>query len=142
MKGVVRFGNKWKLSPHYVDPYEIFQRVGKVAYELKLATELAQVHPVFHDSMLKKSIGDPESIFPIQGLGVKYNLSYEEVPVKIRDRKVKKLRNNELVFVKVLWNNHLVQSATWEAEADMKSRYPHLFDSYGYLFLFIVKIMI
>ena len=46
MKGVVRFGNKWKLSPHYVDPYEIFQRVGKVAYEFKLHSELASIHPI------------------------------------------------------------------------------------------------
>lgn len=42
-----------------------------------------------------------------------------------------KLRNKEVVFVKVLWKNHLVQGATWEAEADMKSRYPHIFENYG-----------
>ena len=36
IKEVVRFVNKWKLSPCYVGPYEIVQRVGKVAYELKL----------------------------------------------------------------------------------------------------------
>ena len=36
MKGVVRFGKKEKLSPRYVGPYEILQRVDKVAYELKL----------------------------------------------------------------------------------------------------------
>ena len=67
-------------------PYEILQRVGKVAYELKLPSELASVHPVFHVSMLTKCIGDPESIFPIEGLGVKDNLSYEDVPVQILDR--------------------------------------------------------
>ena len=77
MKGVVRFGNKGKLSPHYMGPYEMFQRVGKVAYELKLPIELASVHPIFHVSILKKCIGDPESILPIEGTGVKDNLSYE-----------------------------------------------------------------
>ena len=41
MKWVVRFGNKWKLSPHYVGPYEILQRVGKVAYKYELYSELA-----------------------------------------------------------------------------------------------------
>ena len=50
---------------------------------------MAAVHEVFHVSMLKKCIGDPESIFPIEGLSVKDNISYEEVPVKILDRKVK-----------------------------------------------------
>ena len=60
-------------------PYKILQRICKVAYELKLPSELASVHPVFHVSMLKKCIGDPRSILPIEGLGVKDNLSYEEV---------------------------------------------------------------
>ena len=46
MKRVVRFYKKGKLSPRYEGPYEILQRVGKVAYELKLPNELALVHPV------------------------------------------------------------------------------------------------
>ena len=78
------------------------QRVCKVAYELKLPSELASVHPVFHVSMLKNCVGDPKSILPIEGLGVKDNLSYEEVLVQILDRKVKKFRNNEVVSAKVL----------------------------------------
>ena len=79
--------------------------------------------------MLKKCIGDPESILHIKGLGVKDKLSYEEVPVQILDRKVKKLRNKEVVSIKVLWKNQLVEGATWEAEANIKSRHPHLFDN-------------
>ena len=39
IKGVVRFCKKGKLSPHYVGPYEILQRVGKAAFELKLPSE-------------------------------------------------------------------------------------------------------
>ncbi|KAH0716653.1 hypothetical protein KY290_012914 [Solanum tuberosum] len=93
MKGVMRFGKKGKLSPQYVGPYEILNRVGKVAYELKLPIELARVHPVFYISMLKKCIGDPVSIHPLESLGVNENLSYEEVPVEILDHQVKKLRN-------------------------------------------------
>ena len=45
-------------------PYEILQKVGKVANKLKLPNELASVHPVFHVSMLKKCIADPQSILP------------------------------------------------------------------------------
>ena len=51
------------------------------------------------------------------------------------------LWNKEGDSVKVLWENHLVEGATWETEADMKSHYPHLYDNYGYLFLLIIKIM-
>ncbi|WMV29848.1 hypothetical protein MTR67_023233, partial [Solanum verrucosum] len=115
MKGVMRFGKKGKLSPQYVGPYQILKRVGKVAYEVDLPNALVLVHPVFHVSMLKKCIGDPVSILPLEGLGVDENLSNEEVSVEISDRQVKKLRNNEVASVKVLWRNHLVEGATWEA---------------------------
>ncbi|KAK4729661.1 hypothetical protein R3W88_022649 [Solanum pinnatisectum] len=108
-------------------PYQILKRIGKFAYELDLPNELAPVHPMFNVSMLKKCIGDPVSIIPLEGLGVDESLSYEEVSVEILKRQVKRLRNKEIASVKVLWRNHLVEGATWEAEADMKSRYPHLF---------------
>ena len=127
MKGVMRFVKKRNLSPRYVGPYKVFQKIGKVAYELKLHSELASVHPVFHVSMLKKCIGHPVSILPIEGLRVDENLSYEEVLVEILDHHAKKLRNKEVDFVKVLWRNHLVEGTTLEVEADMKSCYPHLF---------------
>ena len=71
----MRFGKKGKLSPRYVGPYVILQRVGEGPYELAL--------PV---SMLKKCLGDPASIPPLEGLGVDEDFSYEEVPIKILDR--------------------------------------------------------
>ena len=77
--------------------------------------------------MLKKCIGDPISILPLEGLSVNEDLYYEEAPMEILDRQVKKLRNKEVASIKVLWRNHLVEGETWEAEVDMKSRYPHLF---------------
>ncbi|WMV25599.1 hypothetical protein MTR67_018984 [Solanum verrucosum] len=79
--------------------------------------------------MLKKCVNDSTSIVPLEGLGFKENLSYEKVPVDILDRQVKRLRNKEVASVKVLWRNHLVEGATWEADADMISRYPLLFPS-------------
>ena len=96
MKRVVRFVKKGKLSPRYVGLYDILQRVYKAAYELRLISELSLVHPVFHVSMLKRCIGDLESILPIEGVGVKDNLSYEEVPIQIIDRQVKKFWNKEV----------------------------------------------
>ncbi|WMV24817.1 hypothetical protein MTR67_018202 [Solanum verrucosum] len=112
MKGVMKFGKKGKLSPRYVGPYEILKRVEKVAYELKLPIKLAPVHPVFHIFMLKKCIGNPMSIVPLEGLGVNENLSYEKVSGEILDCQVKKLRNKEVASVKVLWRNHLVEGVT------------------------------
>ncbi|WMV50560.1 hypothetical protein MTR67_043945 [Solanum verrucosum] len=120
MKGVMKFGKKRKLSPRNVGPYQILRHIGKVTYELELPNELASVHPFSHVSLLKQYVGHPTSIVPLEGLGVDENLSYEEVLVEILDWQVKKLRNKEIAFVKVLWRNQLV-------EADMMSGYPHLF---------------
>ena len=107
MNGVMRFNRNRKLSPRNVGPYNILQRVGEVAYELALPVELASVHPVFHFSMLKKYLGDPESILPVEGFGVDEDFSYEEVPFEILYQQVKRLRNKEIATAKVFWRNHL-----------------------------------
>ena len=50
-KGVVRFGARGKLSPRYIGPYEIVERM---AYQLALPNSLEKVHDVFHVSHLKR----------------------------------------------------------------------------------------
>ncbi|MDV3181303.1 MAG: hypothetical protein Q8830_03850, partial [Candidatus Phytoplasma australasiaticum] len=65
-------------------------RFGQVAYELELPQELLMVHPVFHVSILQKFIGDPSRINPIEDVQVTEDLTYEEVPIPILDRQVKK----------------------------------------------------
>ena len=97
------------MIPRDIVPYEILQRVGKVAYELRLPSEFSSVHPMFHVSMFKKCIGDRESIIPVEGLGLEENIFYEEFPLTIFDTQVKKLRNKEVAFKKMLWKNHLVE---------------------------------
>ena len=47
IKGVMRFGKKGKLSSSYTRPFEILERIGKVAYKLALPPELASVHKFF-----------------------------------------------------------------------------------------------
>ena len=79
---MLRFGKKGKLSSQYVGPYEIMKRVGKVSYELKLPSELAPIHPIFHVSMLEKFIGYPISILLLEGLGVNDNLMYKRFRLK------------------------------------------------------------
>ncbi|WMV26021.1 hypothetical protein MTR67_019406 [Solanum verrucosum] len=100
MKGVMRFGKKGKHSPRYVGPYRILKRIGKVAYKLELPTDLAAVHPVFRISLLKKCVGDPASIVPLESVAMKDSLSYEDKQVEILDRQVRRLRKKEVVSVK------------------------------------------
>lgn len=74
-------------------------------------------------------MGDPSLIVSTENIGIKDILSYVEVSFQILDRQVHKLRTKEVASIKVLWRNQLVEEATWEAEKDMKKRYPHLFES-------------
>ena len=126
-KRVLRFGKKGKLSPRYTEPYEIVERIGKVAYRLRLPPELAKIHDVFHVSMLRKYIADHSHVLRDQLVGLKEDLTYEERPVQIVDRKDQVLRNNVISLVKVLWMNYGREEATWEHEDQMQTQYPHLF---------------
>ena len=129
MKGVMRFRKKGKFSSRYVGPYKILKRIGKVTYELELPAKLAAVHPVSHISLLKKCVGDPASIVPLESVTVKCRLSYDDVLVEILDHQVRRLRNKEVASLKVLWSSRSVEGTTWEAEAAMKAKYPYLFPS-------------
>ena len=126
-KGVLRFGKKGKLSPRYMGPYEIVERIGKLAYRLRLPPELTRIHDVFHVSMLRKYIADPSHVLRDQPVELKEDLTYEERPVQIVDRKDQVLRNKVIPLVKVLWMNHGREEATWEREDQMQTQYPHLF---------------
>ncbi|KAL0549014.1 hypothetical protein IC582_013494 [Cucumis melo] len=128
MKGVLRFERWGKLSPRFVGPFEILERIGPVAYRLALPPSLSAVHDVFHVSMLRKYVPDPSHVVDYEPLEIDGNLSYVEQPVEVLAREVKTLRNKEIPLVKVLWRNHRVEEATWEREDDMRSRYPELFE--------------
>ena len=77
-KGVVRFGKRGKLSPRFIGPYQILEKVGPVAYRLELPSELAKVHDVFHVSMLRKYIADPSHVLSEQPITLRDDLAYEE----------------------------------------------------------------
>ncbi|KAL0556646.1 hypothetical protein IC582_005160 [Cucumis melo] len=128
MRGVVRFERRGKLSPRFVGPFEILERIGPVAYRLALPPSLSTVHDVFHVSMLRKYVPDPSHVVDYEPLEIDENLSYVEQPVEVLAREVKTLRNKQIPLVKVLWRNHRVEEATWEREDDMRSRYPELFE--------------
>ena len=101
MKGVMRFGKRGKLSPRYIGPFEVIKRVGEVSYELALPPGLSGVHPVFHVSMLKRYHGDGNYIIRWDSVLLDENLTYEEEPVAILDREVRKLRSREIASIKV-----------------------------------------
>ncbi|KAK2445863.1 hypothetical protein QL285_016745 [Trifolium repens] len=129
MKGVLRFGRKGKLSPWFIGPFEILERVGPVAYRLALPPDLSGVHPVFHISMLRKYLYDPSHVISHEDVQLDENLSYTELPVAIIDKEVRRLRSKDIVSVKVLWKGPSGEEATWESEEVMRTKYPHLFEN-------------
>ena len=90
---ILRFGKKGKLSPRFIGPYEILERIGPVAYRLALPPELAKLHNVFHVSMLWRYRSDGSHILPVQNIQVQADFSYEEEPKAILARGVKQLQN-------------------------------------------------
>ena len=101
-KGVLRFGKRGKLSSRYIEPYEIVSKVGPVAYILKLPPELSMIHDTFHVLMLRKYITDPSHVLREQPVQLKKNLTYEEIPMQIVDRKEQVFRSKVIPLVKVL----------------------------------------
>ena len=126
---VLRFGKKRKLSPWFIGPYEVLERIGPVAYRLALPLELAKLHDLFHVSMLRKYRSDESHILLVREIQIQEDLSYDEEPKAILDREVKRLRNKQVPLVKVLWQHHGREEATCELEATMRAQYPQLFDS-------------
>ncbi|KAJ9544268.1 hypothetical protein OSB04_023975 [Centaurea solstitialis] len=126
-KGLIRFGKKGKLSPRYVGPFKVIERIGPVAYKLELPAELSSIHDTFHVSNLKKCLSEETVILPLEEIQVDEQLRAMEEPIEILDREVKKLRRSRIPIVKVRWNARHGPEFTWEREAFMKSKYPHLF---------------
>ncbi|GJZ31430.1 putative reverse transcriptase domain-containing protein [Tanacetum coccineum] len=115
---------KGKLTPRYVGPFEILERIGSVAYRLRLPKELSEVHNIFHVSNLKKCLADANLHVPLDEIKIDKTLHFVEEPVKIMDREVKTLKRSKIPIVKVRWNSKRGPEFTWEREDHMKARYP------------------
>ena len=130
-RGVVRFGKRGNLSPRYIEPFEILEKVGTVAYRFALPQSLSGVHEVFHVSMLWKYTLDPAHGVDWGGLIVDTNGTFEEGPVRIMDSRDQVLQRKTMRLVKVLWQHRGVEEGTWEREDTMRATYPFLFKDEG-----------
>ncbi|KAJ9545211.1 hypothetical protein OSB04_024918 [Centaurea solstitialis] len=126
-KGLLRFGMKGKLSPRFVGPFEILEKIGPVAYRLDLPPELSTIHDIFHVSNLKKCLSEETVVLSPEEIQVDEQLRTTKEPIEILDRETKQLRRSKIPIVKVRWNSRHGPEFTWEREAFMKSKYPHLF---------------
>nr|CAE02265.2 OSJNBb0049I21.5 [Oryza sativa Japonica Group] len=92
LRGTKRFKVKGKLAPRYVEPFQINARRGEVAYQLQLPENIADVHPVFHVSELKKCLRVLEEQATLEEIHISNDLTYPEHPVRILDEAEKRTR--------------------------------------------------
>ena len=113
-RGVVKFGKRDKLSPRFVGPFEILERMGTVAYRLALPPSMLGVHEVFHVSMLRKYTPDPAHLVDWWQIEVDTDGTFKEGSVCIIDSRDQVLRRKTVRLVRVLWRHFGVTESTWE----------------------------
>ena len=99
MKGIIRFGQKGKLSPRYIEPFEIRNRVRDLAYRLRIPPELAAVHDVFHVSMLRRYVPDPSHVMEYEPLEIRTNATCDEKPLRVIEVKKLPICGRRLAFL-------------------------------------------
>ena len=130
-RGVVRFDKHGKLSPRFIGPFDILERVGTVGYRLALLPSMSGVYEVFHVSMLRKYTPDPAHVVDWGEIEVDTDGTFEEGPVFIMDSREQVLRRKTVRLVRVLWQYCGVEESTWECEDTMRATYHFLFRDEG-----------
>ena len=128
---MVRFGKRGKLSPRFIGPFEILERVGTVVYRLELPPNMSGVHEVFHVSMLRKYTPDPAHVVDWGQIEIDTGGTFEEGPVCIVDSRDRVLRRKTVRLVRVLWQHCGVEESTWERKDTMRATYPFWFRDEG-----------
>ena len=136
-RGVVRFSKCGKLSPRFIGPFEVLERIDTIAYRLALSPSMIGVHKVFHVSMLQKYTPDPAHVVDWGQIEVDTDGTLEEGPVCILDSRDQVLRRKTVRLVRVLWRHCGVEESTWEREDRMRATYPFLFRNDGTWFSYL-----
>ena len=130
-RGVVRFGKRGELSPRFIWPFEILERICIIACRLALPPSMSSVHEVFHVFMLRKYTPDPSHVVDWGQIEVDTDGTFEEGPVCILDSRDQILQRKTVRLVRVLWRHCGVEESTWEREDTMRTTYPFLFMDEG-----------
>ena len=102
---MAKFGKHEKLSPRFIGPLEILERIGTVAYRLALSPNMTCVHEVFHVSMLLKYTSDPAHVVDWGRIEIDTDGTFEEGPVCIVDSRDWVLQRKTVGLVRVLWRH-------------------------------------
>ncbi|XP_013594372.1 PREDICTED: uncharacterized protein LOC106302402 [Brassica oleracea var. oleracea] len=112
--GKDRFGKVGKPAVRFIGPYKIIGKVGEVAYRLDLPADM-HLHP-------NPSVVESERL---EELG--RNLTYSRGPIRLGERRIRKLKNREIAQVQVFWGRQNKIHVTWEDEERFKADHPEFF---------------
>ncbi|GKA04705.1 hypothetical protein Tco_0683825 [Tanacetum coccineum] len=104
-RGVKHFGIKGKLSPRFIGPFEILERIRVVSYRLALPPQLSHVHDVFHVSLLRGYHYHLLHVASYPFDQIQPDMSLSEEPESILDRSSRESHEKPkfIPFMKILW---------------------------------------
>ena len=106
-----------KLLPKWVGPFEVLERIGAVAYKLKLPKHL-KMHNVFHVNLVKPYRNDGRVQPPPPPIEIDDSLEYEVERV-LDDRNVGGKSSKKEFLIK--WQGYGPEHNTWEPEKNLKN---------------------
>nr|GEZ26742.1 hypothetical protein [Tanacetum cinerariifolium] len=126
-RGVIRFEKCIKLSPRFIWPFKVIEKIRPVAYKLGLPDKLRGIDDTFHVFNLKRCFVNDDVVIPLDEVQLDDKLLFVKEQVEIMDREVKRLKQSRIPIVKVRWNSWQGLEFTWEREDFFRTKYPHLF---------------
>ncbi|KAL1190115.1 hypothetical protein V5N11_015536 [Cardamine amara subsp. amara] len=116
-----------ELSPRYIGPYKILERIGPVAYKLEFPPVMFAFHKVFHVSMLKKCITSRDTVLPSVPSELHANMSIAGRPVKVIGKKKKVVKKKSIIMLNMVWDREEEEEVTWEPEEVIKVHFKKWF---------------
>jgi Chromo (CHRromatin Organisation MOdifier) domain len=110
------------LDPRFYGPFEVEERIGTVAYRLRLPIS-STIHPVLHVSQLKRHIKRDQPVSPSLPL-LNSDGQLKIYPEYILARRVIKWDNQAIPQILVKWSNLPEDDALWEDYETIHSTYP------------------
>ena len=83
---------------------------------------------MFHVSQLRRYVPHESHKLDYSDLHIEPDHTFVEYPIRVLDRRVKRLRQREVPLVLIQWSRRGPEEATWETEASMRESYGSTLD--------------